>query len=101
MRDLKAKDLAPFIKILAAMELREALKGMFSEDRSRGAMIAELIAAVLENYEKADQALIAFIAELNGATPEETADLPMGDFIGAIQELFSEKNLPFFKSAVS
>lgn len=114
MRTLLAKDIAPFTKILKKMELKESIKGMFvnsknsdtkednsdtKEDKNNGQMISELIWGIIENYYKAEQELFVFIADLEGKTKEEIADLSLNEFINLIKELFSEKNMSFFKSA--
>ena len=116
MRTLLAKDIAPFTKILTKMELKESIKSMFAtpkediqqndddskqnKNNSNGKMISELIWGIVENYYKAEQDFFIFIAGLEGKTPEEISNLPLNEFIDLIKELFSEKNLPFFKLAV-
>ena len=100
MRKLIAKDIAPFTKVIAKMEMKEAIKNMFSNSKEKGDMIAELVWGVIENYYKAEQDFFAFMADLEGKTVEEVSTLPLDEFINLIKELFSEKNLPFFKSAV-
>jgi len=99
MRVLMAKDIAPFTKILAKMELKESIKSMFKDSKEKGEMVSEIVWGVIENYGKAEKELFAFIADLEGKKPDEIAELPLPDFINIITELFSEKNLPFFKSA--
>lgn len=109
MRELKAKDIAPFTKILAKMELKETIKEMFTklpktenEEETKpnnGKMISELIWGVVENYYKAENELFAFLAELENKAKEEIAELSLNEFIELIKELFSEKNISFFKSA--
>ena len=100
MRTLLAKDIAPFTKILAKMELKESIKGMFANvGMDKGQMVSELIWGIIENYYKAEQDFFSFLADLEGKTQEEISELPLADFIGLITELFSEKNLPFFKLA--
>jgi len=100
MRTLIAKDIAPFTKIIAKMELKESIKEMFANSaKDKGQMISELIWGIVENYSKAEQELFVFLADLENKTKEEISELPLTDFINLITELFSEKNLPFFKSA--
>jgi len=100
MRTLLAKDIAPFTKILAKMELKESIKGMFANvGMDKGQMVSELIWGIIENYYKAEQDFFSFLADLEGKTQEEISELPLADFIRLITELFSEKNLPFFKLA--
>jgi hypothetical protein len=109
MRTLLAKDIAPFTKIIAKMELKESIKAMFkpkekdengNEINNGGQMISELIWGIIENYYKAEQDFFLFMADLNEKTAEEISTLPLDDFINLIKELFSEKNLSFFRSAV-
>jgi hypothetical protein len=100
MRKLLAKDIAPFTKILAKMELKDSIKTMFSGNKDeRGAMISELIWGVVENFPKAENELFNFLADLEGKTFTEISELPLNDFIELIKTLFGEENIPFFKSA--
>lgn len=111
MRELKAKDIAPFTKILAKMELKETIKEMFvkstknkeenqeEQTDNNGKMISVLVWGVIENYYKAEIELFTFLAELEDKTKEEIAELSLREFIELIKELFSEKNISFFKSA--
>ncbi len=105
MRALLAKDIAPFTKIIAKMELKDSIKNMFAtskkkEDKDeRGAMVTELVWGVIENYSKAEKEFFEFLAGMEDKTAEEIAELPLPEFINLVTELFGEKNLPFFKSA--
>jgi len=105
MRSLKARDIAPFTKILAKMEIKDSLKTVFGnavngEKMTGGALTAELLGIVIENYYKAEKEFFAFIADLNGTTSAEISDMDLPDFINLIKELFSAENMGFFKSAV-
>lgn len=108
MRKLRAKDIAPFIKILAKMELKESIKSMFSSgnkkenenENENGQMVSELIWGIIENYHKAENEFFEFLASLEDKTKEEISELELSEFIELIKELFSEKNIPFFKFAV-
>ncbi len=102
MRALLAKDIAPFTKVLAKMELHDTIKAMFTKkgdtvDRE-GEMVSTLLSGIIENYHKVEGELFAFIANLESKTVEEIAEMPLSDFIQLLTELFSEKNLPFLKS---
>lgn len=99
MRTLKAKDIAPFTKILAKMGLKESIKNMFSENKENGQMMSELIWGIIENYSKAEQDLFSFLGELENKSIEEIAELELPEFINLITELLSEKNVSFFKLA--
>lgn len=100
MRKLLAKDIAPFTKIISKMELKESIKSMFgSSDKDKGQMISELIWGIIENYHKSEQELYVFLAGLEGKTKEEISELELSEFIDLIKELFSEKNMSFFKFA--
>jgi len=109
MRTLLAKDIAPFTKIIAKMELKESIKAMFkpkekdengNDINNSGQMISELIWGIIENYYKVEQEFFEFMAGLNEKTVEEISNLPLDEFANLIKELFSEKNMSFFKSAV-
>jgi hypothetical protein len=104
MRELKAKDIAPFTKILSKIGakdiLSEVLKERESENLNGRELIASLIGSVIENYYKAEDDFLTFISNLDGRTKEEISDLPIGEFISLINEAIP-KDLGFFKSAAS
>ena len=100
MRQLLAKDIAPFTKLIAKMGLKSAIKSMFGKSsKEQGEMTSELIWGIIENYSKAEKDLFIFLADLEGKTSDEISNLPLDEFINLATELFSEKNLPFFKLA--
>ncbi len=108
MRQLIARDLGPFTKLISKMELKEAIRNMFASDKKKdkkkdrdGDMIAELVWGVVGNYYKAESDFFKFLADLEGKTEIEISELPMPDFINLIRELFSKENMSFFKSAVN
>ncbi len=105
MRALLAKDIAPFTKILAKMELKDIIKAVFTKkddatdkEAKEGEMVSTLLSGILENYHKAEGEFFSFIANLEGKTAEDIARMPLPEFIQILTELFSEKNLPFLKS---
>ena len=99
MRELKAKDLLSFAKILNKMGVLDIIKAIFSvEAGQHKELTGELIQAVIQNYDKAESELYAFIGELEGKPAEEIAELPLGEFITAIKAIFSE-GFSFFTSA--
>jgi len=99
VRTLLAKDIAPFTKILAKMEIKESIKIIFAGSKQQGEMVSEFVWAIIENYYKAEKDFFNFLADIEGKTSEEIADLPITEFVDLIKELFSAKNFPFFKSA--
>ena len=99
MRNLLARDIAPFTKILAKMEIKDSIKAMFGSNKEQGEMVSELVWAVIENYHKTEKEFISFLAGLEEKKPDEISGLPISEFIDLVKELFSEKNFPFFKSA--
>lgn len=99
MRQILAKDIAPFTKLIAKMKLKDSIKIMFSGSEKQGEMVSEIIWGIIENYSKVEQEFYIFLGSLEGKKPEEIAELPLPDFINLVTELFNEKNLPFFKSA--
>ena len=102
MRQMLAKDIAPFTKILAKMELKDSIKKMFSyNNKKQGDMVSELIWGIIENYYKAEKDFFKFLADLQEekTLPVQIENLPLPEFINLITELVSDKNLPFFKLA--
>lgn len=99
MRQLLAKDIAPFTKLIAKMGLKDSIKTMFDGSEKQGELVSGLIWGIIENYSKAEKDFFEFLAELENKKPEEIAELPLTEFINLIKELFSEKNLSFFKFA--
>jgi hypothetical protein len=98
MRALLAKDIAPFTKILAKMELKESLKATISGNQEHVEIGSELNWSIIENYHKAENEFFAFLAGLEGKDIAEISELTIPEFIDLVKELFSETNLPFFKS---
>lgn len=101
MRNLLARDIAPFTKILAKMDIKESIKAIFGGNKEQGEMVSELVWAVIENYHKAEKEFFAFLADLQEekTTKLQVENLPIPEFIDLVKELFGEKNFPFFKSA--
>lgn len=99
MRELLAKDIAPVSKILSKMELKDAIKSMFSGKTEQGEMLSELIVGIIDNYYKAEKDVFIFLAEVESKTVEEIENLPVLEFIDLIKKIVYE-NLPFFKYAV-
>lgn len=117
MRTLKAKDLGPFTKILSKIEIKDVIQNLFlnneptkidetpedskrrTENRGRR-ILAEIAGAVIENYYKAEKDFIQFLSSVSEKPVNEIEEMPVGEFISLIMELFSADNLPFFKTAV-
>ena len=102
MRKLLAKDIGPFSKVLAKMEVKEPIKQYLSKvsDKKKPAsaeLIGDLIGLIIDNYCKAEKELIAFLANVNDMTPEEIENLEIEKFYELVKELVS--NINFFKSA--
>jgi hypothetical protein len=100
MRKLLAKDIAPFTKILAKMELKDVIKSVFSNSKKeRGSVTAELVYGIIENYYKAENDFLKFLSNIDGRSPEELGNLTIAEFADVLKELFDGENLDFFKSA--
>jgi hypothetical protein len=103
MRQLLAKDIAPFAKMLADAELKPILKDtFFGEKKAEGnkELVIELIYKLLESSEKVMASLFKFIAHMEDKAPSDIEQLPMDEFVGLLKELFGDKNFgSFFKFA--
>ena len=86
------------------MELKDSIKGLFGKkgkEKESFEIGSEFIWVIIENYHKAEKEFFEFLGALESKTADEIAELPVTDFINLVTELFSERNLPFFKSAVN
>ena len=104
MRALKAKDIGPFTKILAKLGIKDILKEFIefytskktetqnekkSEEKiSTTQLTAKLIMLTIENYHNAEKDLFDLLADLNGKSSDDIADMPISELFVLIKELF-------------
>lgn len=105
MRNLITTDLAYLTRIIKRMGIKNEIKALLkemtekkSEDINSIDFGMDIMFMFIENYDKAEQEVINFIAELEGKTKEEIKTLPMAQMIGLIQNMLSLDGLgDFFK----
>jgi hypothetical protein len=98
MRKLKAKDIAPFTKIISKMEMKDTIKTMFCGEHKDGEMVSEFVIGFIDNFPKAEKDLFEFLGELEGKPADDIAELDLSELINLVTSLFSGENIPFFKS---
>jgi hypothetical protein len=98
MRQLKAKDIGPFTKILFKMEIKDVLKDVFSKEESTGRDVLIRVTDVLiDNYYKAEADFLKFVSDVAEKDVAQIEDLSIPEFISLIKEIF--KDITFFNSA--
>jgi hypothetical protein len=102
MRNLIARDIIPFGKILAKTDLRPVFKDVFSGDKkaNNSEIILKLIYKILENMDIVGSALFEFLAYLENKEISDIEELPIDELVELIKQLFGDKNFgSFFKLA--
>lgn len=99
IRPLVTKDIFPMSRILKKIGFREVMANAAasldkvsgtSERAAKNAQIAmgvTIVGAVFEELHRAEEEVNAFLASLAGITPEEFAELPIEDALGAFDQL--------------
>lgn len=102
MRELQAQDLFRFVKILRKLELRKELQKLTAPDLQKDPAQAffQVLWAVLENVDKAEQEIYEFFGDIAGMSADEFKTMglvQLGDFIN---ELKNQEGIGhFFRSA--
>lgn len=92
MRDLKTGDIYKMSRILKKMDLKFNVDSKTSQEQ----MGVELVQKVVENLHLAENEVNAFLAELIDITPEEFADLPLGEVMEIINQFKDQKDIKAF-----
>lgn len=129
LRELKAKDILPMVKILQKIglkqiremltpdKIKELMTAMKSEDKQEDDqkqeekidgrtilgfnLIMEVVGLVLDNLPACESDIYKFIGSVSSLTPEEVADLPLGEFTDIIVRILKDDGFSDFFKAVS
>lgn len=114
MRDLRTRDICPFLRLVKALGIRDEIKAIAAQaDTAKD--VADLAALqfgtgmelVLNLSERAgsqgcESAIYDFVASLWDCSVEEAKDVPLIDLVNGLKELWEgDSFLAFFKSAAS
>lgn len=133
LRELKAKDILPMVKILQKIGLKQ-IREMLTPDKIKELMTAmksepdqqedqqedqkqeekidgrtilgfnlimEVVGLVLDNLPACESDIYKFIGSVSSLTPEEVADLPLGEFTDVIVRILKDDGFADFFKAVS
>ena len=99
MRELQAKDIAPFGEILAKTDLKPVIKEVFFSGKKReenDAIMIDFIYQLLGSSKMLMDATFEFIAYIDEKSVEEIATMPLKSFGKIIKELFGNENFGSF-----
>ena len=111
MRKLLAKDAFKLIKIIKKLDLKTALKEMYSskkvkdkdsnEDETNRQLGLDIAFVIIENMDAAENEIFELLASVSDKTVNEIRELELSELIAMIRDIFVENDLAsFFKSAV-
>lgn len=92
MRDLKTGDIYKMSRILKKMDLKFEV----GKDITQIEMGVQFVQKILENLHMAETEVNEFLAELIGMTPEEFADLPLGEVMEVFNQFKNQKDIGAF-----
>ena len=137
LRELKAKDILPMVKILQKIglkqiremltpdKIKELMTAMKSDDQDQKQedpdqqedqkqeekidgrtilgfnLIMEVVGLVLDNLPACESDIYKFIGSVSSLTPEQVADLPLGEFTDIIVRILKDDGFSDFFKAVS
>lgn len=137
LRELKAKDILPMVKILQKIglkqiremltpdKIKELMTAMKSDDQDQKQedpdqqedqkqeekidgrtilgfnLIMEVVGLVLDNLPACESDIYKFIGSVSSLTPEQVADLPLGEFTDIIVRILKDDGFADFFKAVS
>jgi hypothetical protein len=128
LRELKAKDILPMVKILQKIglkqiremltpdKIKELMTAMKSEDKQDDQkqeekidgrtilgfnLIMEVVGLVLDNLPACESDIYKFIGSVSNLTAEQVADLPLGEFTDVIVRILKDDGFSDFFKAVS
>ena len=128
LRELKAKDIMPMVNILQKIGLKQ-IREMLTPDKIKSLMkamksepdqqedqqeekidgrtilgfnmIMEVVGLILDNLPACEKDIHKFIGSLAGMTPDQVADLPLGEFTDIIVRILKDDGFSDFFKAVS
>ena len=117
IRPLRFKDVAPMARIVSKIGLREFKQvltpeaiGAFAETAEDGQSVAEAVGAgvlidavgiVLENYDKAEDEIAAFLASVAGMKKSEVMELTLADSVALVKAVAAAQGFDDFLKQAS
>ena len=130
MKPLTTRDLGLFSRIVAKMDIRKDITGMFrtmqidKPERPKGmsqeeykvyveehiqakaeeanrAMMADLLIILIENYHKAEKEVYTLLAGLSDQSVADIEELPLKGFIELLKELLEDESIIDFFNLVA
>ena len=117
IRPLRFKDVAPMARIVSQIGLREFKQvltpeaiGAFAETVEDGQSVAEAVGAgvlidavgiVLENYDKAEDEIAAFLASVAGMKKTEVMELTLADSVALVKAVVAAQGFDDFLKQAS
>lgn len=117
IRPLRFKDVAPMARIVSKIGLREFKQvltpeaiGAFAETAEDGQSVAEAVGAgvlidavgiVLENYDKAEDEIAAFLASVAGMKKSEVMELTLADSVALVKSVAAAQGFDDFLKQAS
>lgn len=117
IRPLRFKDVAPMARIVSKIGLREFKQvltpeaiGAFAETVEDGQSVAEAVGAgilidaagiVLENYDKAEDEIAAFLASVAGMKKTEVMELTLADSVALVKAVVAAQGFDDFLKQAS
>lgn len=117
IRPLRFKDIAPMARIVSKIGLREFKQvltpeaiGAFAETAGGGQSVAEAVGAgvlidavgiVLENYDKAEDEIAAFLASVAGMKKSEVMELALADSVALVKAVAAAQGFDDFLKQAS
>ena len=117
IRPLRFKDVAPMARIVSKIGLREFKQvltpeaiGAFAETVEDGQSVAEAVGAgvlidavgiVLENYDKAEDEIAAFLASVAGMKKSEVMELTLADSVALVKAVVAAQGFDDFLKQAS
>lgn len=121
LRDLKASDIGPMCKIISKIGVEEIREYLQSDEVSQIVTAARnedgeskkalekigfsaalsVVNILVNNLPNCQNELFSFMAGLSGQTPEDVADMALGDFTSMLLALFQKGEFSNFMKAVS
>ena len=117
IRPLRFKDVAPMARIVSKIGLREFKQvltpeaiGAFAETVEDGQSVAEAVGAgvlidavgiVLENYDKAEDEIAAFLASVAGMKKTEVRELTLADSVALVKAVAAAQGFDDFLKQAS
>lgn len=113
LRDLKACDIFPAVRILKKIgvtnlkdyltleKIKELTSGELDESVIGYDLMFELMGIIVDHLPDCEVEIFRFMSGLSGLTVEQLQDLPIGEFLDGVMDVFKKHEFKDFFEAVS